>query len=57
MKNTTVSNIEKFPVPEYPPTWEKKKKRKGRREQGRQKRILAVLSCFCSHSISFNNFA
>lgn len=35
MKNTTVSNIEKFPVPEYPPTWEKKKKKK-RKERTRK---------------------
>lgn len=36
MKNTTVSNIEKFPVPEYPPTWGKKKKRKERTRKAKE---------------------
>lgn len=36
MKNTTVSNIEKFPVPEYPPTWEKKKEKEGENKEGKR---------------------
>lgn len=38
MKNTTVSNIEKFPVPEYPPTWKKKKRKEKEGENKEGKR-------------------